>query len=436
MCILNFGSLNLDYVYQVDHFVQPGETLSAASQSVNAGGKGLNQSIALARALCTAGGSAFCRDSVAAEVSASCGDSAAAGREASADGPAPCKDSVTAEVSASCGDSAAAGNEASVCSPDCTNKKGSVPLVEPGSFVYHAGCIGAGGESLKSLLEENGVNTDLLLQVPELQGNAVIQVEQGGENCILLFGGSNQCITEEQIEKTLKGFGPGDVLVLQNEINLLPQIVEVAYERGMQIFLNPSPYNEKVEAVDLGKISWLLVNAVEARQICESQNAVCESADEGTSAVFSGSYEDASAPSGGADKGTSASSDSADLYASDISDRPNPSGKMDPAAVWEILHRRYPRLSLLVTLGKRGSIAFTGTESVAQGAFPVKAVDSTGAGDTYTGYFIAALSRGLSLQKAMQQASMASAISVTRPGAAPSIPMYREVAKALGKLAQ
>ena len=50
MKVLNFGSLNLDYVYQVPHFVQPGETLSATEQAVNAGGKGLNQSIALARA--------------------------------------------------------------------------------------------------------------------------------------------------------------------------------------------------------------------------------------------------------------------------------------------------------------------------------------------------------------------------------------------------
>ena len=50
MKVLNFGSLNLDHVYQVEHFVAPGETLSAGSQTVNCGGKGLNQSVALARA--------------------------------------------------------------------------------------------------------------------------------------------------------------------------------------------------------------------------------------------------------------------------------------------------------------------------------------------------------------------------------------------------
>ena len=150
MKVLNIGSLNLDYVYRVDHFVQPGETLSAVSQTVNPGGKGLNQSIALARA---------------------------------------------------------------------------------GAEVYHAGCIGSGGESLKKLLQENGVDTAYLFPTDELQGNAVIQVVPSGENCILLFGGSNQCITSGQIEKTLEAFSAGDWLILQNEVNDLPMIVEKAYRK-------------------------------------------------------------------------------------------------------------------------------------------------------------------------------------------------------------
>ena len=50
MKILNFGSLNLDNVYQVPHFLQAGETMAALSEAVHPGGKGLNQSLALARA--------------------------------------------------------------------------------------------------------------------------------------------------------------------------------------------------------------------------------------------------------------------------------------------------------------------------------------------------------------------------------------------------
>ena len=293
MKILNFGSLNLDYVYQVEHFVQPGETLSAVSQTVNPGGKGLNQSVALAKA---------------------------------------------------------------------------------GADVYHAGCLGLGGERLGELLQQSDVDTRFLQFCDSIQGNAVIQVNREGQNCILLFGGSNQCVTEEQIEKTLAYFGTGDWLVLQNEINNLQLIVEKAYERGMKIVLNPSPYNEKLSAVNFCKLEWLLVNEVELEQL---------------------------------------------------------SGSKLPEEAWRIIHAKYPRLNLLVTLGGDGSVAFTETEIVRQAAFPVKAVDTTAAGDTFTGFFIAGLMAGRGVQESMRRASMASGISVTRAGAAPSIPTVEEVEQAL-----
>ena len=300
MKVLNFGSLNLDYVYRVEHFVQPGETLSATSQTVNPGGKGLNQSIALARA---------------------------------------------------------------------------------GGEVYHAGCLGVGGEGLGKLLQENGVDTTYLVPTDELQGNAVIQVDQSGQNCILLFGGSNQCITSGQVDKTLSVFSAGDYLVLQNEVNDLPMIVEKAWERGMKIVLNPSPYNEKLSAVDFGKLSWLLVNEVEAAQL---------------------------------------------------------SGSEDPEEAWRMLHEAYPHLSVLITLGSAGSVAYRvengEVETARQEAFRVRAVDTTAAGDTFTGFFIGALLEDKPLQECMRRASMASALGVTRPGAAGSIPTRDEVKDALAKL--
>ena len=300
MKVLNFGSLNLDYVYRVEHFVQPGETLSATSQTVNPGGKGLNQSIALARA---------------------------------------------------------------------------------GAEVYHAGCLGVGGESLGKLLRENGVDTSYLFPTDELQGNAVIQVEPSGQNCILLFGGSNQCITSGQVDKTLAAFSEGDYLVLQNEVNDLPMIVEKAYERGMKIVLNPSPYNEKLSAVDFGKLSWLLVNEVEAAQLA---------------------------------------------------------GSDDPEEAWRLLHEAYPKLSVLITLGSAGSVAYRAengeVETARQEAFRVRAMDTTAAGDTFTGFFIGALLEDKPLQECMRRASMASALGVTRPGAAGSIPTRDEVKDALAKL--
>ena len=291
--VLNFGSLNLDYVYAVEHFVRPGETLAAESRSVMPGGKGLNQSVALARAGCA---------------------------------------------------------------------------------VFHAGCVGEGGETLKRLLEENGADTSLLRQVPEPQGHTVIQVAPDGQNCILLCGGSNLCVTKDQVTSSLDMFGPGDWLLLQNEISLLPFIVEEGYRRGMTVVLNPSPFGPAVERTDLGKVSWLLVNEVEAGQM---------------------------------------------------------TGSGDPDKAWDNLHAKFPRLSLLVTLGEKGSVCFRadgdGVTRASRKAVSVRAADTTGAGDTYTGYFIAGLAEGMPLEDCMALAGLAAAVSVTRPGAAASIPRREEL---------
>ena len=293
MKILNFGSLNLDYVYAVDHFVGPGETLSARSRTVKPGGKGLNQSIALARA---------------------------------------------------------------------------------GADVYHAGCLGTGGEPLRALLEKERVDTSLLRPVEEMQGHTVIQVDPEGENCILLYGGSNQCVTEEQISRTISSFGRGDWLILQNEINLPGMIVEKAYAKGMQIILNPSPFDDRLQTVDFAKLTWILINEVEAEQM---------------------------------------------------------TGTQDPEKAWAELHRRYPGMSAVITLGRRGSVAFAQrpdkTEIIRQDAVKVRAVDTTAAGDTFSGYFIAGLTAGKPLRACMEQAAAAAAISVTRPGAAESIPGKEEL---------
>ena len=293
MRVLNFGSLNLDYVYTVDHFVRPGETLSALSRETKAGGKGLNQSVALSRA--------------------------------------------------------------------------GVP-------VFHAGCLGAGGEMLKKMLEENGADTEFLLPVSEAQGHTIIQVNREGENCILLYGGSNRCIPEDHIRRVIGRCDEGDWLLLQNEINGLPLILDLASARGMRVALNPSPFDPSVPAAGLEKLDWILVNEIEAEQL---------------------------------------------------------SGETEPEKVWEKLHSRYARLSLLLTLGKRGSVAWRvkdgAVESHREKAVPVTAVDTTAAGDTYTGYFLAGLMNGLPLSACMRRASLAAAIAVTRFGAADSIPLAEEL---------
>lgn len=289
MKILNFGSLNLDHVYQVPHFLQAGETLSALSEAVHPGGKGLNQSLALARA---------------------------------------------------------------------------------GANVYHAGVIGQGGELLVNLLKENGVHDDYLLRRDCTQGSTMIQVSPKGENCILLFGQSNHAITKAQVEHTIAAFAPGDYLVLQNETSCLPDMVAAGAARGLNVVLNPSPFDDSLRALDYRLIRWIFINEVEGFQM---------------------------------------------------------TGKRDPAEILAALRAQYPALCVVLTLGSAGSICCTPEQTVHQPIFRVKAVDTTAAGDTFTGFFLAALTQGLPLETCMARAAAASAISVTRAGAAPSIPTAAEV---------
>ncbi|MDO5559852.1 MAG: ribokinase [Oscillospiraceae bacterium] len=291
MKILNFGSLNIDKVYQVKNFVRPGETISSESMNFFCGGKGLNQTIAIARA---------------------------------------------------------------------------------GSDVYHAGCIGSDGEMLKEELKRNNVNTDYVKTLDMPTGHAVIQVSESGQNCIILFGGANQAISPEQIDETLSHFSKGDIILLQNEISNLEYIIDEAYKKGMLIFLNPSPVTDKLRKLPLEKIHCLILNEIEASDICQTQLET-------------------------------------------------------PADYAQLLHKKYPGSCILLTMGTKGSIYVSDHEQHFQDVYKVSAVDTTAAGDTFTGYFISAVSRGKDVKTAMNEASKASSIAVTRAGASSSIPLLAEL---------
>ena len=186
MKILNFGSLNIDKVYKVKHFVRPGETIFSEEYQCFPGGKGLNQSIAAARA--------------------------------------------------------------------------GVPI-------YHAGTIGPDGRFLAELLKESGVDTRYLRENGSITGHALIQVSEEGENCIILFNGSNYENGREFINQVLEDFGEGDILVLQNEISNLPYLLEKGAAMGMRILFNPSPMNESLKKTDLSGVTWLMLNETEGNDI-------------------------------------------------------------------------------------------------------------------------------------------------------------------------
>ena len=86
----------------------------------------------------------------------------------------------------------------------------------------------------------------------------IIQVDENGQNCILLYGGTNQMLTEEYIDSVLDSFGNNGLVLLQNETNLVGYIMDKAYEKGLQIALNAAPMNEKVLSYPLEKLTWLV----------------------------------------------------------------------------------------------------------------------------------------------------------------------------------
>ncbi len=254
----------------------------------------------------------------------------------------------------------------------------SIAIAKSGCKVWHAGCIGSDGNFLKETLEKAGVDTHFLKTVDTPTGHTIIQVDSSGENSIILYGGANKCITKEFVDSVLENFEYGDILVLQNEINELGYIITSAYKIGMKIIFNPSPINENLKLLELDKIHTVILNEGEAKELTCTKT---------------------------------------------------------PEEALSYFKSRYPELHIVLTLGKRGCIYFSkNSGTVFCPAFSVKTVDTTCAGDTFSGYFVNLLTQKIKISRALKISSAASAIAVSRRGAAASIPTMREVMRALPSL--
>lgn len=289
MNICSFGSLNLDHIYRVDGIAMPGETIRSLSTQDVCGGKGLNQSVAMARA---------------------------------------------------------------------------------GARVWHAGNVGLDvqGDVLLSALEAEGVNTSLVRRQSVQSGHAIIQINAQGENAIIVHGGANLTVDAHQIEETLSCFEPGDLLVLQNEINNLPELICSAHTRGMKIAFNPSPITPALAEIPVELCDILFVNEIEAGKLCGCERATLSQ-----------------------------------------------------------LAERFAQTMIVYTMGSNGASVYARGRTYHHAAYPVQAVDTTGAGDTFSGYFLTAICEGMPIPEALDLAAKAAAISVTRTGASVSVPVRAEV---------
>lgn len=287
--VLNFGSLNVDHVYRVQQFVRPGETVSCREYRRFAGGKGLNQSIALAHA---------------------------------------------------------------------------------GAAVCHAGKVGAADAWLKELLSSHKVDTRFVETADGPSGHAIIQVNASGENSILIYGGANRLIAESDVNRIMVDFGPEDCLLVQNEVSAVPEMLRAAHARGMKTVFNPAPMSQEVLSYPLDLVDVFVVNETEGEAL---------------------------------------------------------SGESEPEAICAALRRRHPRAVAVLTLGERGAICAGSRGLFRQPAERVHAVDTTAAGDTFLGFFLAELVRTGDPAAALACACRAAAICVTRHGAADSIPWRKEI---------
>ncbi|MGN0747954.1 MAG: ribokinase [Aristaeellaceae bacterium] len=245
----------------------------------------------------------------------------------------------------------------------------AIALARAGMAVRFAGAIGQDGLFLRDYLASFGVDTSLVRVVEEPTGHAIIQLDENGQNAIVLYGGANQRITRDSIRDTLAGFGAGDCVLMQNEISLPDELVRQAKGRGMRVILNPSPMSDALPPL-MPQVDWLILNEVEGEDL---------------------------------------------------------TGCREPDAMLDALLARCPDCRVVLTLGAQGAVYADRFRRRCQPAFPVQAVDTTAAGDTFTGYFFQGVLSGKAVEEALRVAARASAIAVTRPGAGGSIPAMAEV---------
>ncbi|MFT6896860.1 MAG: ribokinase [Paraglaciecola sp.] len=295
MAVINFGSINVDHVYQVEHFVQPGETLASSHYQRLLGGKGANQSIALAKA---------------------------------------------------------------------------------GSEVRHVGKINEEDAPFKQVMIKHNINCKYVTCTDSPSGHAIIQVTPSGENAIVLFGGANHELTNQDIMQALDNAKSTDWVLTQNETNAVDEVLKQAKAKGLKVAFNPAPMTESVKTLPHQCIDLLIVNEVEAQEI---------------------------------------------------------SGCNELEQMEDYFRQDWPATEVIITLGKAGACMLRKDKKITVPAYEVDAIDTTAAGDTFIGFFLSAYSDHCDAKSALTRACAASALAVTKLGAAQSIPDARQVDHFLAK---
>lgn len=242
----------------------------------------------------------------------------------------------------------------------------SAAAAKAGARVAHIGAVGPEGLWAIERLAGWGVDVTHIARLDTPSGHAIINVDQAAENTIILYPGANWALGWSQVERALASATSADTLILQNETAHQAEAAALALAKGLRVLYSAAPFDADAVRAVLPHVTTLALNAIEADQLCATLNTT--------------------------------------LDAIDVPE-------------------------LLVTRGADGAEwrARTGERAFAP-ALKVTAVDTTGAGDTFAGYFAAGRDQDFSPQDALNWASAAAALKVTRSGTADVIPTAAEVA--------
>ena len=223
--------------------------------------------------------------------------------------------------------------------------------------------------------ENFGIDTSHIIRKDEPSGVALIMVDGAGQNSISVALGANNSLTAEDVMPALEQISEGDIVLLQLEIPIstVDACVAMAAAKGAKVILNPAPAATVCDST-LSKLYLITPNQTEAQTLTGIE--VIDTA-------------------------------SAQLAAQKLID----------LGVKRVV----------ITMGSQGAYLYQDGQGELIPAHKVNAVDTTAAGDVYNGALCAALAEGMILTEALHFAAKASAISVTRAGAQPSIPTRAEV---------
>ena len=241
----------------------------------------------------------------------------------------------------------------------------SVGISKAGVKVYHAGIINKEDTFIIDKLKSWKINCDNILLSDNPTGHAIIQVNKKGENSIIIHGGANHDFNLKSIKSILSKFETGDVLLLQNEINNIDEIIDRAHYKKMKIIFNPAPFNNDILKYDLNKINTLILNQSEGEGL---------------------------------------------------------SNEKIPDKILKVLNNNFKNTEIILTLGEKGSLYSYKDELIKIRAHDVKTVDTTGAGDTFIGYYVAGFASKMNKKDNLKRASEAAALTTIKLGGAESIP--------------